>query len=152
MAEPLTSRLGYLLKHAQLNFSESGARALESLNITGRQLAVLVVLDAGEPLSQLEAAKELGVDRTTMVGLVDELEEKGLVQRRRSPDDRRKNIVELTPHGKETLAEGERRHQETEKAFLADLTPIEAELFVRILKQLAAGAEATPDDQPEEGK
>lgn len=147
MADLLTSRLGYLLKHAQQNFSQSGARALESLDITGRQLAVLVVLDAAEPLSQLDAAKELGVDRTTMVALIDELEHKGLVERRRSPDDRRKNIVELTAHGKETLAEGERRHQETEKAFLADLTPIEADLFVRILKKLAADTEA-PGDQP----
>ena len=151
MAEPLTSRLGYLLKHAQLNFSQSGARALESLNITGRQLAVLVVLDVAEPLSQLDAAKELGVDRTTMVALIDELEDKGLVERRRSPDDRRKNIVELTAHGKQTLAEGERRHQETEKTFLAGagLTPLEADLFVRILKRLAVDAE-TPDDQPED--
>ena len=149
MAELLTSRLGYLLKHAQQNFSQSGARALESLDITGRQLAVLVVLDAAEPLSQLDAARELGVDRTTMVALIDELEDKGLVERRRSPDDRRKNIVGLTAHGKETLAEGERRHQETEKAFLADLTPIEADLFVRILKKLAADTGAS-DDQPAE--
>ena len=149
MADLLTSRLGYLLKHAQQNFSLSGARALESLGISGRQLAVLVVLDAAEPLSQLDAAKELGVDRTTMVALVDELEDKGLVERRRSPDDRRKNIVELTARGKKTLAEGERRHQEAEKAFLADLTPIEADLFVRILKRLATDTEV-PDDQPEE--
>jgi DNA-binding MarR family transcriptional regulator len=148
MADTLTSRLGYLLKHAQLNFAESGARALEPLGISGRQLAVLVVLDAAEPMSQLDAAKELGVDRTTMVTLVDELEDKGLVERRRSPDDRRKNIVELTARGKETLAEGERLHQQTEKAFLADLTPIEADLFVRILRKLATDAEA-PDDQPE---
>jgi DNA-binding MarR family transcriptional regulator len=151
MADQLSSRLGYLLKHAQLNFAESGARALEPLGITGRQLAVLVVLDAAEPLSQLEAARELGVDRTTMVALVDELEEKGLVERRRSTEDRRKNIVGLTPHGKKTLAKGERLHQETEKTFLAELTPIEAELFVRILKKLAAEAEAggLPDREGE---
>lgn len=148
MAELLSSRLGYLLKHAQQNFSMSGARALESLGISGRQLAVLVVLDAAEPLSQLDAAKELGVDRTTMVALVDELEDKSLVERRRSPDDRRKNIVELTARGKEILAEGERRHQEAEKAFLADLTPIEADLFVRILKKLVADTEVS-DDQLE---
>ena len=148
MADPLNSRLGFLLKHAQLNFAESGARALEPLDINGRQLAVLVVLDAAEPLSQLDAAKELGVDRTTMVLLVDDLEHKGLVERRRSPDDRRKNIVGLTAHGKETLVEGERLHQAVEKAFLAELTPIEAELFLRILKKLATDAEA-PDGRPD---
>ena len=142
MADLLTSRLGYLLKHAQLNFASSGARALEPLGISGRQLAVLVVLDAAEPLSQLDAARELGVDRTTMVALVDELEAKGLVERHRSPDDRRKNIVGLTAHGKKTLAEGERLHKETETTFLAELTPIESELFLRILKKLAADATA----------
>ena len=146
MADQLSSRLGYLLKHAQLNFAESGARALEPLGITGRQLAVLIVLDAAEPLSQLEAARELGVDRTTMVDLVDELEAKGLVERHRSAEDRRKNIVGLTAHGKKTLAKGERIHQEAEKAFLAELTPIEAELFVRILKKLAADATAETEN------
>ena len=147
MADPLNSRLGYLLKHAQLNFAESGARALEPLGINGRQLAVLVVLDA-EPLSQLDAAKRLGVDRTTMVALIDELEDLELVERRRSPDDRRKNIVELTAHGEQTLAEGERRRQEAEDAFLAELTPVENDLFVRILQKLAVDAEAT-DGQPD---
>jgi DNA-binding MarR family transcriptional regulator len=147
MAELLSSRLGYLLKHAQLNFAASGTRALEPLGITGRQLAVLVVLDAAEPLSQLDTARELGVDRTTMVALVDELEAKGLVERRRSPDDRRKNIVGLTAHGKKALTQGERLHQEAEKAFLAELTPIESELFLRILKKLAADAETEAAEQ-----
>ncbi|GAA1954849.1 MarR family transcriptional regulator [Catenulispora subtropica] len=150
MADLLTSRLGYLLKHAQLNFAASGARALEPLGITGRQLAVLVVLDAAEPLSQLDAARELGVDRTTMVALVDELEAKDLVERRRSPDDRRKNIVGLTAHGKKALAEGERLHKETEKAFLAELTPIESELFLRILKKLAADTAREADGEPDQ--
>lgn len=147
MADLLSSRLGYLLKHAQLNFAASGARALEPLGITGRQLAVLVVLDAAEPLSQLDAARELGVDRTTMVALVDDLEAKGLVERRRSPEDRRKNIVGLTAHGKKALTQGERLHKEAERAFLAELTPIESELFLRILRKLAADAQAEADHQ-----
>ncbi|MEV6833778.1 MarR family transcriptional regulator [Streptomyces sp. NPDC051133] len=49
-----------------------------------RELAVLAVLAAGRPLSQLQAARRLGVDRTTMVALVDALEGKGLVERHRS--------------------------------------------------------------------
>ncbi|GAA2026367.1 MarR family transcriptional regulator [Catenulispora yoronensis] len=145
MADLLNARLGYLLKHAQLNFAASGARALEPLGITGRELAVLVVLDAAEPLSQQDAARELGVDRTTMVALVDDLEAKDLVERHRSPEDRRKNIVGLTAHGKKTLAEGERLHKETESAFLAELSPIENELFLRILKKLAADSELEAD-------
>jgi DNA-binding MarR family transcriptional regulator len=136
MAEPLASRLGYLLKHTQQGFAEAGARALAPLGITGRQLAVLAVLGDAEPLSQLEAATELGVDRTTMVQLVDELEGKGLVARRRSAQDRRKNIVELTERGQAVLREGDEIHRAAEVLFMERLTPVEAELFVRILQRL----------------
>jgi DNA-binding MarR family transcriptional regulator len=136
MADPLANRLGYLLKHVQLRFAEQGAMALEPLGITGRQLAVLVVLDAGEPLSQLEAAGKLGVDRTTMVALIDELEELGLVVRRKSATDRRKNIVELTDRGRDALDRGNDIHQDAEKKFLNPLSPVEAELFLRILQTL----------------
>jgi len=145
MADPLADRLGYLLKHAQQSFAEAGAHALAPLGITGRQLAVLAVLGDAEPLSQLAAAGRLGVDRTTMVQLVDELEDKGLVERRRSPEDRRKNIVELTPLGQDTLRRGNEIHQASEERFLADLTPVETELFIRILRRLNG-----IDDEPAE--
>lgn len=136
MADPLANRLGYLLKHVQIRFAEQGAKALEPLGITGRQLTVLVVLDAGEPLSQLEAAGKLGIDRTTMVALIDELEELGLVARRKSSEDRRKNIVELTDQGHDALARGNDVHHGAEKEFLSPLSPVEAELFLRILQTL----------------
>src|SRR5215469_9495526 len=86
--------------------------AMAPFGIDGRELAVLTVLAAGVPLSQQEAADQLRVDRTTMVSLVDALEAKGLVERRRSTDDRRKNIVQLTETGRHRLrgaARGPRR-------------------------------------------
>jgi DNA-binding MarR family transcriptional regulator len=61
---------------------------------------VLSVLRADHPLSQQEVAEQLGVDRTTMVALVDALESKGLVERHRNAADRRKNIVQLTSAGR----------------------------------------------------
>lgn len=82
---PLESRLGYLLKHAQARLARASAEALAPYGVDGHLLAVLVVLSGGEPLSQVEAAGRLGVDRTTMVSLIDGLEDQGLVQRRRSP-------------------------------------------------------------------
>jgi len=150
MADPLASRLGYLLKHAQVKFADAGAQALAPLGITGRQLAVLAVLGDAEPLSQLEAATTLGVDRTTMVQLVDELEEKGLVERRRSTQDRRKNIVELTADGRDTLERGNKIHKAAEALFLAPLTPVEAELFVRVLQRLnEVGTDAQDPRDPQ---
>src|SRR5690349_8578256 len=87
--ELLGTRLGYLLKHTQLRLAEHAGPALAPFGLDARELAVLAVLAAGRPLSQLEAARRLGVDRTTMVALVDTLEGKGLVERRRSEEDRR---------------------------------------------------------------
>jgi DNA-binding MarR family transcriptional regulator len=118
----LADRLGYLLKHAQLRLAELTAAALAPFGVTGRECAVLIAIDDRLPLSQQEVAHRLGVDRTTMVILIDELESKGLVQRRRDPDDRRKNVVALTEAGRTTVREASRAAGEAERHFLGPLT------------------------------
>ena len=140
-SEALASRLGYLLKHVQLRLAGESARALAPFGIDGRELAVLVVLAAQNPLSQLEAAGRLGVDRTTMVALVDALERKGLVERRRSPQDRRRNTVQLTATGRDCLHRAEQARAEMERRFLAPLAPSDAEQLVRALQTLVAAPE-----------
>lgn len=141
--EVLSSRLGYLLKHAYLRLAEESSRVLAPHGIDGRELAVLAVLDAHDGLSQLEAAGKLGIDRTTMVALVDALEDKELVERRRSPQDRRKNTVRLTPTGQERLRDAESARLEMEDRFLAPLSDTDATRFVRALKSLASAHEAS---------
>ncbi len=113
----LAGRLGYLLKHAQLRLAELAGSAMAPFGITGRQCAVLIAIDSQAPLSQQEVAGRLGGDRTTMVLLIDELETKALVQRRRDPDDRRKNVVVLTDAGRTTLREASRANTEAERLF-----------------------------------
>lgn len=132
----LSSRLGYLLKHAYLRLTEESARALAPHGIDGRELAVLAVLNAHDELSQLEAAGAVGIDRTTMVALVDALEDKELVERRRSPRDRRKNIVQLTPSGRQLLQDAELARQEMERRFLSPLASPDAACLVRSLQSL----------------
>ncbi|MEU6489152.1 MarR family winged helix-turn-helix transcriptional regulator [Streptomyces sp. NPDC049097] len=134
----LESRLGYLLKHAQLRLARAAAEALAPFGIDGHELAVLVVLAGAEPLSQIEVAARLGVDRTTMVVLIDTLEERGLVRRRRSEHDRRKNIVELTEGGAECLRRGEEARRTVERHFLAPLDEETAATLVHALRQLVA--------------
>ena len=123
----LAGRLGYLLKHAQLGLAELTAAALEPFGLTGRELAVLTVLASGEPASQQQAAQRLGVDRTTMVGLVDVLEDKGLVQRQPHAEDRRRNVVELTEAGRDTLHRAGQAAQGAESRFLAPLSRADAQ-------------------------
>jgi DNA-binding MarR family transcriptional regulator len=132
----LASRLGYLLKHAQLRLFEMTAAALAPYGVNGRELAVLVVLAGCEPASQQQAARRLGVDRTTMVALVDALEAKGLVARRPDAGDRRRNVVELTAAGRDTLDRGSRAGDDAERRFLAPLTPSAAKQLKDALRAL----------------
>lgn len=117
----LADSLSYLLKHARERLSGLNSAALAPYGIDGRELAVLLVLAGSEPPSQQEAAQRLHVDRTTMVALLDVLEHKGLVARRPHAHDRRKNVVVLTPHGHDTLAEATKAAERAEREFL---TPI----------------------------
>jgi DNA-binding MarR family transcriptional regulator len=137
--EVLASRLGYVLKHAQQRLVEASGPALAPYGIDGRELTVLAVLAADLPLSQQEAADQLGVDRTTMVALVDTLEGKGLVGRHRSPQDRRKNIVQLTEAGQHCLSGAGQARAQVENEFLAPLGDALARQFIRALQILAAG-------------
>lgn len=126
-------RLGYLLKHAREALTALSEPALAPLGITGRELAVLTVIGFGEPPSQLEAARRLGIDRTTMVALLDTLEGKGLVGR--SPAaDRRRNLVILTEAGREALAKGSAATDSVEQRFLAPLSEADADRLRELLR------------------
>jgi DNA-binding MarR family transcriptional regulator len=120
-------RLGYLLKHAHLRFMQLTSAELEPLGIGPREWAALNCLDEQHGLSQREVADLLGVDRTTMVALVDELQSKGWVKRHPQPDDRRKNIVGLTRKGRDVMQRGARLIGDCERRFLAVLSEADAE-------------------------
>jgi DNA-binding MarR family transcriptional regulator len=147
LPDALANRLGYLLKHAQQLLMQAARPAMAPYGIDGRELAVLAVLGAADPLSQQEAAEQLGVDRTTMVSLVDALERKALVERHRSPQDRRKNIVQLTVDGQQCLQRAGRARDAVEREFLAPLGGAGAVQFVQALQALIStqpGASTSP--------
>ncbi|WP_370961480.1 MarR family winged helix-turn-helix transcriptional regulator [Amycolatopsis sp. cg9] len=125
----VTRRLGYLLKHAQLRLVELAEPLYEPLGVTGRQLALLALFGDGPGQSQQDGAARLGVDRTTMVALVDELEAKGLVRREVAPGDRRKRLVTLTAEGERVREAGEAATRRAEALLLAPLSADGAEGF-----------------------
>jgi DNA-binding MarR family transcriptional regulator len=133
----VTDRLGYLLKHAQARYAELSAAAHRPLGITGREAAVLVVVESGPALSQQEIAARLQVDRTSMVALIDELAAKQLVARRQHPTDRRRNVVELTDLGRTTLRKATARTADVDRQFLAPLSSADAQRLRRLLKAVA---------------
>lgn len=132
----LSSRLGYLLKRAHLGLERLHEELLAPHGISARQLAVLLLLDSRPPESQQQVAARLGVDRTTMVGLLDDLEALGLVARRPDAADRRRNVVALTSAGRKTLAVATVASDEAERRLLAGLDDHDAAQFRAFLARL----------------
>ncbi|OLT13152.1 MarR family transcriptional regulator [Pseudonocardia sp. CNS-139] len=102
-----------------------------------RGYQVLSAAAKGEPRSQLALAQHLGVDRTVMTYLLDDLEREGLVERRPDPADRRARRVILTAAGTERLCDLERRLHTAEEQVLGPLDPDEREVLRRMLHRLA---------------
>lgn len=130
-------RLSFLLKQAFALMDEATERELAQLSVNGREFAVLTLVDAEGAASQQRLAARIGVDRTTMVALIDALEEKRLVRRRRDPSDRRAYIVEATPAGRKTLQEALKAVKLAEQQALASLTATESAALKRTLQRLA---------------
>jgi DNA-binding MarR family transcriptional regulator len=120
-------RLGHLLKQAYLHYTALTSTALEPLGITAMEWAALMRFDEEPSLSQVGLARLLGVDRTTMVAVIDQLEEKGLVNRRPHRDDRRKNAVELTAAGHVIKKRAAGLVDGCERRFLTALTKSDAQ-------------------------
>ena len=109
--------------------------ALAPLGLRPRHLVALTVLrDHGSPTQQTLAAA-LHTDRTNLIGLLNELERDGLILRRRSSEDRRRHIVELTNKGSERLAEAESALAAVEDDVLSALDTEQRETLFSLLQQ-----------------
>src|SRR5436190_11746405 len=98
------------------------AAALESIGLTPALFGVLNFLGAREAAIQQEIAVSMGIDPSTMVSLIDELESAGLAKRRPHPTDRRAREVALTAKGRRRLDQGRRMANEVDAEVLRGLT------------------------------
>jgi DNA-binding MarR family transcriptional regulator len=126
----LLKRLGYAAK-------EQAMEAYEETGLRPYHYAILIVLEEGSSETQGAIADALGYDRGQLVGLLDELEERRLVERRRDPNDRRRHFVRLTPGGKRMLQRLRVVAGEIEDRFLAPLSDEERETLHALLLRLA---------------
>src|SRR4051794_6948737 len=115
----------YLLKRLGMAVKDRSIDAFESTGVTGQHYAVMLVLEEGARETQGTIADALGYDRSVLVGLLDELEERGYVERKRDPADRRRHLVTLTAAGREAIDKLRAVTSRVEKDFLAPLEPAE---------------------------
>lgn len=134
---PLAERLGFLLKHAYQTYQSIQLPALAPIGLDGRLLAVLLVVQAEGPSLQQRLSERMGVDRTTMVALVDILEQTGFVERRRDAGDRRGYQINITGKGAALLRKATNVIHEVEQDFLAPLSPREQRQFRTLVTKLA---------------
>lgn len=141
---PLMIWTSFLLRQASLRVQTHVAEALVPLGLRPAHNAALTVLADG-PLSQVALAAQLQIDRTTMVGLLDELEHMGLVRRQRNPRDRRAHEITLTTQGRALLAHAHAQVTVADAIFFAPLSAAELEQLRALLVRLIQSHDATHD-------
>lgn len=92
--------VGFALSKANQRIAAAFREELNEHCITPRQFILLAILWKTEGLSQVELSRKIEVDRTTLVGIIDRLEEAGFLERRPCPRDRRAHRVWLTERGR----------------------------------------------------
>src|SRR3954454_3988881 len=125
LPEELVASSTFLLKRLGFSAKERGMKAYEEEGLHPYHYAILLALDQGSHETQGSIADALGYDRGQLVGLLDELEERGLVERQRDPNDRRRHLVQLTADGKRRLRRLRSLSRELEDDFLEPLTEAE---------------------------
>ena len=137
LPQELRDSTSFLLKRLGHAAKERALDVFEATGLTPYHYAVLLALAEDSHETQGAIADALGYDRGQLVGLLDELEERGHVERRRDPADRRRHIVRLTPDGKRALAELRKLARELESEFLASLDEDERAQLHALLLRLA---------------
>jgi DNA-binding MarR family transcriptional regulator len=135
--EPLASAPGFLLSWNGQRIARSFAAALEPLGLRPPHFGVLTLIEANPGSAQRELVERSMIDASTMVALIDELEERGLAERRPDPSDRRKRAVYLTPAGKRTLQRARTAAIDTAKRIFDPLDQRELETLTKLLRKLA---------------
>jgi len=137
----LPSLLGYHLRRAQIVMFNDFVKAMADVQITPGQFGVITIINSNPGLTQSALARAVGIERSTMVAVIDALEDRGLVERRPSPNDRRSYALVLSEKGKELHRDLEPLIKEHEQRISGDLTDEEKDQLIGYLTRMANGSD-----------
>lgn len=133
---PLTGYTGYLLRRAQLALFDNFISAFKPLGLRPAQFSVLLVMEANPGRRQSEIAAALGIRQANLVGLIDDLDRRGLAKRKRLATDRRSHALVLTAKGSALLKKGLALQAQFEQRLISELGASEHARLIASLRKL----------------
>lgn len=134
----LEKLLGYALRRAQIRVFQDFAAEMKEFGLTPGQLGALLLIEANKGLNQSELGNALGIDRSSVVPLIDRLQRRGWVRRAARATDRRAHALELAPGGTALIARFLPHLEAHEERIAAGLSPAERERLFVLLSGIAA--------------
>ncbi|MGW1682568.1 MarR family winged helix-turn-helix transcriptional regulator [Saccharopolyspora sp. NPDC002376] len=144
----LPSGVGFLLAQLGTHAAANFASGIEDLDLTPPQAGLLWMLARKPGRSQRELADNLGMPPSRFVQFADKLEERGLIERRRNPDDRRLHALHLTEQGLEVLGKLGIAARRSEDVLCRTLTDGEREQLAALLGRIAGDQGLSPGVHP----
>lgn len=134
----LPQLVGFHLRMAQVMLFKDFEQTFAGLDVTPAIFGVLEILSRNPGVTQTRLAVAIGLDRSSLVPLLDKLQHRQIVTREASAKDRRSNHMHLTPQGQQLFAEAARRVGQHEQRILAALTRNEIKQLIGLLTKLRA--------------
>ena len=138
----LLSSASFLLKRVGFAVKERMVEAFEEVGLSMYDHAILALLHEEPRETQATIADALGFDPSHLVGVLDELEERGLIARRRDPADRRRHLVTMTPAGEDALKQLRAIGKRVDDEFFKPLDAAERKTLTALLARLAGHHDA----------
>jgi len=138
----LVASTAFLLGRLGISLKTETMEEFERLGFSAYQFSILALLDEGARTTQAAIADSLGFDPSQLVSFLDGLEEHGLIERRRDPTDRRRQMVSMTPAGRQKLAAFRKLVRRIEDEFLAALDDDERATLHELLLRIATQRDA----------
>lgn len=136
--DDLARHPGYLLARSRWQaFRNFEAHVGARFELRPVEYSILVLLASNEDVSQVQLAQTLGIAAPNMTALLHKLEARGLVERRRSEADRRRQTIVLTPAGRKLVKNASAAGKDMNKGWLDRLTPAEQAMLMELLHKLS---------------
>jgi MarR family transcriptional regulator, lower aerobic nicotinate degradation pathway regulator len=132
----LLAQPSWMINQAALLATRLVSEGLAGAHARRHHYSLLAALDEGGPVSQATLSRRTTIDRSDMVATINELAEQGLVERSPDPDDRRRNVITITPAGRRQLRKLDRLLATVQDELLAPLSASERRHLIRLLARI----------------